>query len=124
MDTNVLFKEEAYEVMSCAFEVVKHVGPGLSEKIYENALAREFDLRGIPDAQQLRYPVEYKGVIAGEYIPDLIAYGKIVVETKTIDRITQIEVGQVMNCLKITGHRLAIIINFKNPKLEYRRVAI
>lgn len=124
MDTNVLFMEEAYSIMNCAFEVVKLIGPGLHEKVYENALAREFELRGIPSAQQLRYPVEYKGATVGEFVPDLIAYGKIIVETKTIDRITQVERGQVMNYLRITGHRLALIINFKNPKIESLRVAL
>ena len=124
MDTNVLYEKEAYEIMSCAFEVAKQIGPGLHEKVYENALAREFELRGIPFAQQLRYPVDYKGVIVGEFVPDVIAYGKIVVETKVIDRITQIEVGQVMNYLRISGHRLALILNFKHPRIESRRIVI
>ena len=51
MDANVLYEKEAYEIMSCAFEVAKQIGPGLHEKVYENALAREFELRGIPFAQ-------------------------------------------------------------------------
>lgn len=124
MDTKVLYHEEAYSIMSCAFEVAKLIGSGLHEKIYENAMARELELRGIPFAQQLRYPVEYKGVRAGEFVPDLIAYGKIIVETKTIDRITQVEVGQVMNYLRISGHRLGLILNFKNPKIETRRIVL
>ena len=68
--------------------------------------------------------MDYKGVIVGEFVPDVIAYGKIVVETKVIDRITQIEVGQVMNYLRISGHRLALILNFKHPRIESRRIVI
>ncbi len=55
-------------------------------------------------------------------MPDLIAYEKIVVDTKVIEKITDREVGQMMNYLKITGLRLGYILNFKHPKLGWRRI--
>ena len=58
----------------------------------------------------------------GDYIPDLIAYERIVVDSKVIEKITDREVGQMMNYLKVTGLRLGYILNFKQPKLEWKRV--
>ena len=64
----------------------------------------------------------YKGVEVGEYVPDLIAHGKLVVDTKVIERITSHELGQMMNYLKITGLKVGLILNFKRSKLEWKRV--
>jgi GxxExxY protein len=63
-------------------------------------------------------------VQVGEYIPDLIVFGKIVVDTKVIDRITDHEMGQMLNYLKITDHKIGLIINFKKAKLEWKRIAL
>ena len=127
MDTNeheLLLKDEVYKVVGCAFEVLNELGHGLLEKPYENALVVEFGLKAIPYQQQTRYPVVYKGVQVGEYIPDLIAFQKIIVETKTIERITDTERGQVLNYLKITGLHVGIILNFKHAKLEWERIVL
>lgn len=58
----------------------------------------------------------------GDYIPDLLAFDRIVVDTKVIEKVTDREIGQMMNYLKITGYRLGYILNFKHPKLEWKRV--
>ena len=118
------YKNETREIIGCSMEVLNELGHGLLEKPYENALCVEFGLRDIPYAQQARYKVLYKNVQVGEYIPDLIVFDKIVVDTKVIDRITDHEIGQMLNYLKITGHRVGLIINFKKAKLEWRRVAL
>ncbi|MDD4103321.1 MAG: GxxExxY protein, partial [Kiritimatiellae bacterium] len=93
-------------------------------KPYENALAVEFGLRNIPYFQQQRYNVTYKGVCVGEYIPDLIVFNQIVVDTKVIDRITQIEQAQILNYLKITHHKVGLVLNFKRPKLEWQKLVL
>lgn len=121
---SLLLKDESFKIVGCAMEVHNTLGPGLNEKPYENALAVEFKLTGIDFLQQQPYPVVYKGHIVGECIPDLIAYGKIVVETKTIDSIGNSERGQMINYLKITQRRLGIIINFRHPKLEWERIVL
>jgi GxxExxY protein len=105
-------------------EVLNELGHGLLEKPYENALVVEFGLQGIPVRQQPRFDVQYKGVAVGEYVPDLIAFDQIVVDTKVIERITNHERGQMMNYLKITGMRLGVILNFKRAKLEWKRVVL
>ena len=127
MNTNqseLLLKEEVYQVVGCAMEVLNTLGHGLLEKPYENALVVEFGLKNIPYKQQPRYEVIYKSVKVGEYIPDLIVFDEIVVDTKTIDRITNVERGQVLNYLKITQLRVGLILNFKHPKLEWERLVL
>ena len=91
MDANgreLVLKDEVYAVISCALEIINGLGHGLHEKPYENALAVEFGHRGIPFVQQPRFPVLWKSVLIGEFISDLIAYGKIIVDTKTIEYIS------------------------------------
>ena len=127
MDTNkheLILKEEVYQIAGCAMEVLNTLGYGLLEKSYENALVVEFELKGIPFQQQPHYPVVYKSVQVGEYIPDLIVFDQIVVETKTIEQITNIERGQVINYLKISGLRVGLILNFKHTKLEWERIVL
>lgn len=127
MDTNkheLLLKDEVYQVVGCAMEVLKTLGHGLLEKPYENALVVELGLRNISFRQQQRFDVIYKNVKVGDYIPDFIAFDKIIVETKTIDRISDVESGQVINYLKITGLRVGVILNFKHAKLEWERIVL
>ena len=116
------FEVETSAILSCAFEILNTLGHGLVEKPYENSLCVEFGLRGIPFIQQPRFDVVYKDVRVGEYIPDLIAFGFVVVDAKVIDRITDHELGQMLNYLKITGHPVGLILNFKRDRLEWKRV--
>lgn len=127
MDTDAhrfLFKEETHQIIGCAMEVLNTLGHGLLEKPYENALCVEFGLRAIVFSQQPKFQVLYKTVKVGEYIPDLIVFDKIVVDTKTIDWISDHEKGQVLNYLKITGLRVGLILNFKYAKLQWERLAL
>jgi len=118
----VYLREESRQVIGCAMAVLNAMGRGLYEKPYENALVVEFRHRQIPFAQQRTYPLLYREVKVGEFIPDLIAFNLIIVDTKVINRITEIEVGQMINYLKITGLKVGYIINFKHPKLQWKRV--
>ncbi|SDR92480.1 GxxExxY protein [Opitutus sp. GAS368] len=130
MDTNgheegqILHKELVYSVVGCALEVLKEVGHGLHEKPYENALVVEFKLKGISCEQQRRFDVLYKGIQVAEFVPDLIAGGVVVVDTKVIERITDLERGQMLNYLRITKLRVGLIINFKRAKLEWERIIL
>ena len=134
MDTNehefgagsskLLLKEEVYQIVGCAMDVLNGVGHGLHEKIYENALVVEFKLRGIAFDQQRRFAVIYKEVQVGEFVPDLITHGAIVVDAKVIDRITDHERGQMLNYLRISKLRVGVLVNFKNAKLEWERIIL
>lgn len=122
MDADFPCKEETEAILSCAFAIHNALGHGFHEKPYENSLVVEFNHRGIRFAQQARFPLLYRQVKVGEFVPDLIAFENVIIDTKTIERITDLEVGQMLNYLRITGHPVGLIINFKHPRLEYRRV--
>jgi len=127
MDTNdrqLLSKEEVFQIVGCAIEVLNTLGHGLVEKPYENALVVEFRLRNIPYRQQPLFDVLYKGDKVGSFIPDLIAFDAVVVDTKVIDRITDHERGLMLNYLRITKLRVGVILNFKHAKLEWERIAL
>ena len=98
-------------VIGCAMEVL-------------NALVVELRYRYIACQQQPRFNVTYRGVTVGEYVPDLIVAAEVVVDTKVIDRITDHELGQMLNYLKITGLHVGLILNFKRSKLEWKRVVL
>jgi len=117
-------KQEVHAIVGCAMEVLNGIGHGLLEKPYENALVVEFELRGIPFRQQQMFDVIYKDVKVGEYIPDLICFDSIVVDTKTIDGIGDHELGQMLNYLRITDLQVGLILNFKHSRLQWKRVVL
>ena len=117
-------REETHAIIGRAFEVLNELGHGLDEKCYENSLVVEFNLRQIAFDQQRRFEVLYKGERVGEFIPDLIAYEKVVVDAKCIDRITDHERGQMLNYLRITKLPVGLILNFKHAKLEWERIVL
>jgi GxxExxY protein len=122
-NTRFILKEETHRIIGCAFEVSNELGHGLYEKIYENALKIELGLQGIACEQQRRFDVLYKRHPVGFYVPDLIAFGQVIVDAKTIECITDEERGKMINYLKITGLHVGLILNFKHPRLEFERVA-
>ena len=104
--------------------MLNELGHGLHEKLYENALTVEFGLQGIDYEQQRRYDVIYKKVPVGEYVPDLIVGGTVVIDTKVVEKVTDLERGQMLNYLRITKLHVGLIINFKRAKLEWERVVL
>ena len=130
MDTNLheetplLHKDLVYLIVGCALAVIKELGHGLHEKPYENSLVVEFGRRGLAFSQQQRFDINYKGVKVGEYVPDLIVDSSVIIDAKVIDRITDFERGHMLNYLRITKLRLGLIVNFKNPKLEWERIVL
>ena len=119
-----IYSEETRQIIGCAHEVLNTPGHGLMEKPYENALVREFRIRGIPCMQQPRYPVTYKGERVGEFVPDLVVFGRVIVDVKTVERISDQEAGQMINYLRITGLSVGLILNFRNPRFDCRRFAL
>ncbi|HVU26895.1 MAG TPA: GxxExxY protein [Verrucomicrobiae bacterium] len=123
-NTKLLLKEEVFQIVGAAIDILNEIGHGFNEKPYENALVVEFRLRNIPCEQQRLFQLIYKGNKVGEFRPDLIAFNAVIVDAKTIDRITDIERGQMLNYLRITKFRVGVILNFKNPRLEWERIVL
>jgi len=108
----------ARAVIGAAIEVHKELGPGLLESVYEQALCVELSLRGIPFAHQVVVPVRYKGQIVGEGRLDMLVSEELIVELKAIDALAPIHTAQLLTYLKVTGHRLGLLINFNVPVLK------
>ena len=123
-ESKLILKAETENIIGFAFEVLNELGHGLNEKIYENSLVVLFKQNAIAFDQQRRFPVYFRRVQVGEFVPDLIAFGTVIVDTKVIDRITDHERGQMLNYLRITKLKVGLILNFKNARLEFERVVL
>jgi len=105
-------------------EVSKALGAGFLEKVYERAMLRELTLRGVSAKTQASFRVCYKGQYVGEYCADLVVDEKVIVELKCVDRLGNEHLAQCINYLKASGLRVALLINFQRPKVEWKRVLL
>jgi GxxExxY protein len=110
------------KVVGAAYEVSNVLGAGFLEKIYERALVQELNLRGVRVKAQAPYPVAYKGKHIGTYSADLVVEDRLLVEIKCVDGFSNEHLAQCINYLKVSGLHLALLINFRRPKVEWRRV--
>jgi GxxExxY protein len=111
-------------VIGSAFEIANVLGAGFLEKVYERALIRELALRGVSAKAQVSFPVCYKGKYVGEYLADLVVEEKVIVELKCVERFANEHLAQRINYLKASGLRVALLINFQRPKVEWKRVLL
>jgi GxxExxY protein len=109
-------------VVGAAYEVSNVLGAGFLEKVYERALTRELACRGLAVKSQATYPVSYKGHCVGEYVADLLVENQVLVELKCVDRFSNEHLAQCINYLKVSNLRLALLINFQKPKVEWKRI--
>lgn len=116
------FKDDSYEVIGAAMEVHNVVGPGLREKPYENALVIALRDKGLRAQPQKPYPIYYHEHIIGDCVPDITVNDVLLIDTKSIDRIADNEIAQMLNYLRISKIEVGLIINFKNSNLEWKRV--
>lgn len=121
---NLIYKELTSEIISSAFEVSNILGCGFLEKVYENAFKVELIRRGLKVETQKRIEGLYKNNVVGIYQIDLLVEEKVILEIKTIDKITDIQRAQLMNYLKSTNLKVGFIFNFAKPKLEYERLIL
>ena len=111
-------------VIGSAFEVANVLGAGFLEKVYERALLRELAFRGVSAKAQVSFPVCYKGQYVGEYVADLVVEEKVIVELKCVERFANEHLAQCINYLKASRLRVALLINFQKPKVEWKRVLL
>lgn len=102
--------------------VLNELKPGLDEKLYENALVLELQARGHATEQQKESPVFYRGHFIGKLVPDLIVDQKVIVDPKVVTAFNETHIAQMLGYLNITGLEVAILLNFKNAKLDWKRV--
>jgi GxxExxY protein len=109
-------------VIGCAFTVLNTLGAGFLEKVYENALAIELRSVGLAVTQQSGIKVEYRGLLVGEYVVDLLVENALLVELKAAKALDETHHMQCINYLKATGLPLCLLLNFGKPRLEIKRL--
>ena len=109
-------------IIGCAFKVMNTLGHGFLEKVYENALARELQNRGLSVTQQRGFTVIYDGIPVGQYVVDLLVEDSVIIELKTVEALTKAHIGQCLNYLRTTGIKLCLLMNFGQPRVEIRRI--
>jgi len=108
-----------HEIIGAAIEVHRMLGPGLLESAYEECLAREFVLRGIPFERQKAVPVVYKDAkLECGYRIDLVVDGRVVVELKAVEALAPIHDAIVLTYLRLSGCKIGLLINFHVPVLK------
>ena len=113
---------ETYAIIGAAIEVRRILGSEFLEPTYQAALEREFVLQGIPFEREVAMPIHYKGVQLGvQYRADFVCFGAVLVELKSIDKITPREEAQVINYLAASGIGRGILLNFGPPGLQFKR---
>jgi GxxExxY protein len=116
------FDDISYEVIGCAMRVHNALGPGLREKPYENALAIDLERSDFRVQQQRPFPIFYLNEVVGDCIPDITVNEELLVDVKSVDSLGPNEEAQMLNYLRISRIELGLVINFKNPKLEWQRL--
>jgi GxxExxY protein len=109
-------------VLGAVFEVSNTLGAGFLEKVYERALLTELGLRGIRATTQTAFTVTYKGRCVGEYFADIIIEDVLVIELKCAERSANEHIAQCLNYLRASGLTVCLLINFRRPKVEWKRI--
>lgn len=120
--SELVHEELSREIIGVAMQVLNEIKPGLDEKLYERAMTIELRRRGHNVESQKKYPVFYQGERIGNLIPDLIVDGKVIVDPKVVAAFNDAHVAQMVGYLTITGLQLALSLNFKSARLEWKRV--
>lgn len=121
MVADLLYKDLAYKVVGCFYNVYNQLGVGFKEIIYHKALEIEFDSENIPYEGEKKIVIKYRDKIAGYYTPDFVIDRKIIIEIKSAEFMPKIYETQLYYYLKGTDYRLGYIVNFGSPKLDIRR---
>lgn len=104
--------------IGAAIEVHKLKGPGLIESIYEKCLMRELELQGVPATQQVRVPIEYKGLTFDESLRiDILIEQHLVLELKAVEKVMPVHKAQLLSYMKLLDAPLGLIINFHSSRL-------
>lgn len=122
---NVIFPQESYNIIGAAMKVHSALGCGFTEKVYQDALAVEFNKNGIPFQREVELHVVYEEVVLpSTFIPDFICYDNIIVELKAVRELDDMHRSQAYNYAKVSGYHLALLINFGEPSLTYERLVV
>ncbi len=120
--TDLVYPQLSKSIIGASMAILNELKPGLDEKLYENALVIELEDRGHKVEQQRRFDVHYRDHLIGTLIPDLIVDGFVVVDTKVVTGFNEHHIAQMIGYLAQTQLPLALLVNFKYAKLQWKRV--
>ena len=119
------FPDESFLIVGAAMKVHSTLGPGFTEKVYQDALPIEFQEQGIPFKRETELHASYKGrVLDGTYKPDFICFDKIIVELKAVKELDDVHRSQAINYAKVAGYKLSLLLNFGQSSLQKERFPV
>ena len=122
-DVELIFKDECYQLIGACMAVHSELGCGFLEAVYQEALEEEFKSRNIPYVREEPLAIIYKGkVLNKRYTADFICYGAIIIELKALSELNSVHKSQLINYLKVTKHKLGLLVNFGQTSLQSKRV--
>jgi len=122
--TDIIYKEESYHIIGKCMEVHNNLGAGFLEIVYKDALEYEFKKANILYEREKKYTVNYKGIILPHKFYADFVMDKIILEIKAVQGIADEFVAQSINYLKVSDNRLALLVNFGELKLNYKRIVL
>ena len=123
--SELLYKQECFQLVGLCMEIHRELGKGHDEVIYKDALVVELSRANIPFSRERKYEVTYKDVILPHhYFADFVVWDKIIFEAKAVEKLTDSHVKQVLNYLAASKLRLGLLVNFGADSLEWKRVIL
>ena len=124
--TKLIHERETYEILGACFEVYREKGSGFLEAVYQECLAIEFALRGVPAQSLAPIFLSYKGKqLTKQYVSDFICYGTVLLELKAVSKLVDEHRAQIQNYLHATGLRVGLLVNFGHvPGIEHERFVL
>ena len=117
----MLYEDLTARALEACFEVMKELGAGFLESVYEKALLIALQQKGLSAKAQFPLAVKFRGQVVGEFYADVLLEDKVIIELKAVRALTPDHHAQLVNYLNATGIDVGLLINFGNPKLEFRR---
>ena len=125
MDTNLIYKDECYQVIGKCMEAHNELGHGFMEVVYKDALEIVFKQDDVPFEREKEYGVWFRNVLLRhKFYADFVVLDKIILEVKCVASLTDSHVAQTINYLKVSRNRLGLLVNFGRDRLEYRRLVL
>ncbi|HCN48476.1 MAG TPA: GxxExxY protein [Chryseobacterium sp.] len=122
---DLVYKQESYAIIGICMEVHNNLGSGFSEIVYKDALEFEMSQAGIEYEREKEYAVHYKGIVLPHrFYADFIVFDKIILEVKGTADIADEHIAQAINYLKVSENKLALVVNFGEAKLNYKRIVL
>ncbi len=112
------------QINRAVFEVSKELGSGFRETVYQNALMIELKKEKLDARSNVPIKVRYKGIPVGEYCAHIVVEDQIILDVTMVDELEKVHEIQLINCLKATGYKVGLLINFANEQAEIRRFSL